>query len=184
MFIDIRLGQTGFCLFALSNDKMSACPLGYFWWLNMIVALPRALPVDCHENWITFSWSRGEKHFKMTEPGTILATILLYPSHYLQFSVQFSLTYNVWTKDFQITAAPPMVTVAKFLVNNSSIYPSPLLYAPVRNEGSWFFRNRSGLLWKAQSSRPYLLSFCAIRVRTKTTAATTALLTASEALSC
>lgn len=76
-----------------------------------------------------------------------------------------------------------MITVVKFLVNASSIYPSPLLYAAIRNGGSSFCGHSSGLLWKAQSSRPYLLSFCAIRVRTKTTAATTALLTASKALS-
>lgn len=184
MFTDIRLGQVGSCLFAVSNDKMPACPLGYFGWLNMIVASPRVFPVGCPENWITFRWSRGEKHFKTTNPGTILATVLLRPSHYLQFSVTLCFTYNVWTRDFQIAVVSPMITRAKFLVNAGSIYPSPMLYVPIRYEGSSFFRNRSGLLWKVRSSRPYLLSFCAIRVRTKTTTATTALLTASKALSC
>lgn len=100
----------------------------------------------------------------MTELETISATVLLHPSLYLQFSVHFSFTYNVWTRDFQITAASPMIIVAKFLVNGSSIYPSPLLYAAMRNGGSLFFGNRSGLLWKAQSPQPYHLSFYAIRV--------------------
>lgn len=126
---------------------------------------------------------RRKKHFKMTELETVSSTVLRHPSHYLQFSVQFGFTCNVWTRDFQITAASPMITVAKFLVNARSIYPSPLLYAAIRNGGSSSFGDRSGLLWKAQSSRPRLLSFCAIRVRTKTTTDTTALLTASKALS-